>query len=288
MATDRDWTTLALKPDEGQMIKPAETIDIVGRDGLTLQDQRIWNDLIANAFGPNMSEADRDFKIDLTPLRAGHKGNERIEDSIERLMKTIARCHMPDGSVVRFQLLGGNNMGDPTRPRGELTYSFDKRLVAVLKDSVHFGKLELAVMAAFSSKYALALYEHVSRRVNLKHVWMQEYTVDEFRELLGVPDGSLKAFGNFKQRALVPALKEVNFWAPFRVTASFKKTGQRVTKIVLNWHYKDREGRALAKAELDKPRANRKAKINDISETVVILQANTVVDAQSDDMFADL
>ena len=287
MEQQKDWHTLTLKPDTGEMIKPAETIDIVGREGLTLQDQRIWNDLIANAFGPNMSEDDRDFRIDLTPLRASHKSNERVEDSIERLMKTIARCHLSDGSVTRFQLLGGNNMGDPTRPRGELTYSFDRRLVAVLRNSVKFGKLELAVMAAFSSKYALALYEHVSRRVNLSHMWMQEYEIDELREVLGVQDGTLKAFGNFKQRALVPALKEVNHWAKFRVTATYKKTGQRVTKIVLHWHYKDREGRALAQSQLIQTRENRKASLKDIKETVVILQAEAITAAPDNDLFGN-
>ena len=286
-AQKKSWGTLDVKADHGQMIKPAETIDIVGVEGLTLQDKRIWNAMIANAFGPQMREFDRDYKIDLTPLRASHNGNERIEDSIERLMKTIARCHMPNGSVTRFALLGGNNMGDPMRPRGELTYSFDRRLIEVLRDSISFGKLELSVMAAFSSKYALALYEHVSRRVNLKHQWMQEYSVDEFRDILGVGKGQLKAFGNLKQRAILPALEEVNYWAPFRVSLSFKKTGQRVTSLVMNWTLKDREGRIKARTELEKSKAGRKARMKSIEETIVVLQAGTVVDDKGDDLFAD-
>lgn len=283
----KNWSTLDIKPDDGQMIKPAETIDIVGVEGLTLQDKRVWNALIANAFGPDMREIDRDFKIDLTPLRSNHNGNERVDDTIERLMKTIARCKMPNGSVTRFQLLGGNNMGDPMRPRGELTYSFDKRLIEVLRDSISFGKLELSVMAAFNSKYALALYEHVSRRVNLKHVWMQEYTIDQFRDVLGVGEGQLKAFGNLKQRAIIPALEEVNYWAPFRITLSFQKTGQRVTKLIMNWIPKDKEGRAKARAELEKSKTGRKARMDGIQETVVILQADTAIDAQGNDLFSN-
>ena len=173
------------------------------------------------------------------------------------------------------------------RPRGELTYSFDKRLIEVLRDSISFGKLELSVMAAFNSKYALALYEHVSRRVNLKHVWMQEYTIDQFRDVLGVGEGQLKAFGNLKQRAIVPALEEVNYWAPFRITLSFKKTGQRVTKLIMSWIPKDREGRAKARAELEKSKAGRKARMEGIQETVVILQSDKVLDEQGSDLFSD-
>ena len=80
-----------------------------------------------------------------------------------------------------------------------------------------------------------ALYEHASRRVNLRNKWNEEYTVEQFREVLDVHEGQLKAFGNLKQRAIVPALKEVNQWAPFNLTISYKKTGQRVTKIMLHW-----------------------------------------------------
>lgn len=266
-----NWLTLDLKPAAGEMIKPSETIDIVGVEGLTLQDKRIWNALIANAFGPEMREEDREFEIDLNPLRAAHNSNERVEDSIERLMKTIARCRMPNGSITRFQLLGGNNMGDPMRPRGMLSYSFDKRLVEVLRDSATFGKLELSVMAAFSSKYALALYEHMSRRVNLRNKWSQDYTVEEFRDVLGVGKGQLKAFGNLKQRAIVPALQEVNHWAPFRVTLSTTKRGQKVTGIILSWVWKDREGREKARAELARPKVGRRARMQDLQETIVTL-----------------
>lgn len=271
------FRTLDLKPDHGEMLKPAETIDIAFADGLSLSDRRSWNALIANAFGPNMREEDHDFRIDLGSLRLSHNSNDRVEDTIERLMTTIARCKMPNGSITRFQLLGGNNMGDPTRPRGELTYSFDKKLVAAVKDSVSFGKLEIAVMAAFNSKYALALYEHASRRVHLKRIWDESYTVEEFRQILDVQPSQLKAFGNFKQRAIVPALKEVNLWAPFNLTIGYKKTGQRVTEIKLSWMWKDRQGRADTQAELAKSRVGRKARTSDVKETIVVLQTDNIV-----------
>ncbi|WP_298987408.1 replication initiation protein [uncultured Roseibium sp.] len=281
-----DFKTLDLKPDHGEMIKPTETIDIIGVESLTLQDRRVWNALIANAFSPALAEAGRDFKIDLAELRASHNGNERIEESIERLMKTIARCRLPDGSVTRFQLLGGNNMADDVRPRGELTYSFDKRLAEVLGDSRTFGKLELKVMAAFSSKYALALYEHVSRRVNLKTKWMEEYSLEDFRAILGVSSNQYKAFGNLKQRVIVPALVEVNHWAHFRVDFSVKKRGQRVTGVMLSWFWKDREGRAKAQEELNKPKVGRKARMKGIEESVLIISpAEQAADDSDHDFF---
>lgn len=263
--------TIDLKPNHGEMIKASETIDIVGVENLTLQDQRIWNFLLENAHGPALGEAERDFTIDLTPLKSNHNSTDRLEESIERLMTTIARCRAQDGSVVRFQLLGGNNMGDPMRPRGEMTYSFDKRLIDVLKNSGTFGKLELAVMEAFTSKYALALYEHMSRKVNLKHVWMAEYSVQELRDILRVGKDQLKAFGNLKQRALVPAIEEVNYWSRFKLSVSYKKKGQRVDKIVFAWTPKSGAAVTEIAEELKKSKVGRQARRKGVTETLHVL-----------------
>ena len=283
-ANKRDYGTLDVTPNHGEMIKPSETIDVAFAEGLTLNDRRCWNALIANAFGPDMRDDEKDYRIDLSVLRSNHNGDERVEDTIEKLMRTIARCKMPNGSITRFQLLGGNNMGDPTRLRGELTYSFDKRLIAAVRDSVSFGKLEIAVMAAFNSKYALALYEHVSRRVNLRNVFHEEYSVERLREILDVHEGQLKAFGNLKQRAIVPAIKEINLWAPFTITIAYKKTGQRVTDITLHWYPKDVAGRRKAQEELEKSKIGRKARMENVQETVVILQTGTLEDVARADV----
>lgn len=270
--------TIDLKPNHGEMIKASEAIDIVGVDKLTLQDQRIWNFLLENAHGPELGEYDRDFTIDLTPLKSNHNSTDRLEDSIERLMQTIARCRAADGSMVRFQLLGGNNMGDPMRPRGEMTYSFDKRLIEVLKHSGTFGKLELAVMEAFTSKYALALYEHMSRKVNLKHVWMAEYSVQELRDILRVGKDQLKAFGNLKQRALVPAIEEVNYWSRFKLDVSYKKKGQRVDKVIFAWRPKSGAAVSEIAEELKKSKVGRKARQKNATETVHVISTPEFID----------
>ena len=88
--------------------------------------------------------------------------------------------------------------------------------------------------------------------------------------------GQLKAFGNFKQRALAPALKEVNLWAPFRLTIAYKKTGQRVTEIALSWCWKDKQGRKAAQAELEKSKIGRKARMEGVKETIVLLETGAI------------
>ena len=82
-----------------------------------------------------------------------------------------------------MQLLGWNNLSDPKRKRGNLKYSIPPELALLLGSTV-FAKLELEVLRAFTSKYALALYEAVARRVRLKHVFTERFALDDFRELL--------------------------------------------------------------------------------------------------------
>lgn len=228
--------TLTVRPLDGEMIKPAELIDIQGGTGLTLAARRLYNKLLANAFGPDLAVEGHDFTISLAELRGTHGGNERIGESIEALMKTVVLVRHGEGHTTRVQLLGGNDMADSLREHGTLTYSFDKRLAPLLQSSAVFAKLELAVLQAFTTKYGLALYEAVSRRIRLSFVFSEVLEIDDFRELLGVPEGKLASFGNLRQKAIEPAVSEVCALAPFNCSVEVaERAGRKVTSVKLSW-----------------------------------------------------
>ena len=84
-------------------------------------------------------------------------------------------------------------------------------------------------MFSFSSKYALALYEMVQKRGNLKHKFSEEFPLDRFRSLLGVPQGKLVQFFHLKQRALDPAVLEVNGLGEFGCKVETVYKGRKVT-----------------------------------------------------------
>lgn len=252
--------TLAVRPLDGEMIKPAELIDIQGGTGLTLAARRLYNKLLANAFGPDLAVEGHDFTISLAELRGTHGGNERIGESIEALMKTVVLVRHGEGHTTRVQLLGGNDMADSQREHGTLTYSFDKRLAPLLQSSAVFAKLELAVLQAFTTKYGLALYEAVSRRIRMSYKFSEVIGIDDFRELLGAPDGKLSSFGNLRQKAIEPAVAEVCALAPFNCSVEIaERVGRKVTTIKLAWWRKTEdelkamyaEKKALALSDLD-------------------------------------
>jgi len=231
--------TLHLVPQEGEMLKPMELIDIDGATGLTLHARRLYNQLIAHAFGPDLGQEGKEWVIDLAELRGSHNSNEHIADSIVSLMKTVVTVRLADGRTRRVQLLGGNDMGEVDRRHGTLTYSFDPKLVPLLRESSVFGKLELAVMHAFTTKYGLALYEALSRRVRLSSKFFEDFELEAFRELLGVPDGKLTTFSNLKLRAITPAVDEVNALASFGCKIEPLKSGRKVGVVRVFWWRKD-------------------------------------------------
>ena len=261
--------TLYLVPMDGEMIKPAELIDIDGATGLTLHARRLYNQLIAHAFGPDMGTEGREWVIPLSELRGSHNNNEHVAESIVALMKTVVTVRLTDGRTRRVQLLGGNDMGEADRQHGTLTYSFDPKLVPLLRDSSVFGKLELAVMHAFTTKYGLALYEALARRVRLRSRFYEDFELEAFRELLGVPAGKLTTFSNLKLRAITPAVEEINAIASFSCQVELHKQGRKVTGVRVYWWRKDLDGLKEAYAELQRPKLGRQARLKGETEQIV-------------------
>src|SRR3954452_12085817 len=196
--------TLTTKSRNREAIKPAELIQVTGHHELTLNARRAITILWYNAHMQGV-EAGKDYSIEIDDLKPdSHKGYEMVEEAIEALMRTLLTVRLPDGSTRRVQFLGGNDMDARDHKAGVLTYSFDKRLIDVLKDSTIWGKIALPVLMAFTSKYAVSLYENLAQFCNLSKKTFQDYTLDEFRDLLGVPPGRYKTFGELNKHVLKP------------------------------------------------------------------------------------
>ena len=124
-------------------------------------------------------------------------------------------------------------------------------------------------MKSFSSKYAFALYEEVSRRIGLSYKMTEELTVQGLRDLLGVEDGKLITHHNLRTKALEPALSEVNSITPYQVTIVPRKKGRKVIGWIMGWSIKDVSGMRQAYAELQRPKLGRKDRLNGKTSIVV-------------------
>ena len=131
-----------------------------------------------------------------------------------------------------------------------------------------FGRLKTQIMYCFKSKYALALYEIVQKRVGLKFKQAENFTVEELRSLLGVPKDKLTRFPDFNKYALQPALREVNALSEHHVTVGMIKNGKRVEQLMLMWQEKSAEEKRQVFREIERCSVGRAARIRNTVESV--------------------
>lgn len=260
--------TIDQRPAPGSMIKPGELIDVLDM-ALTLADRRIYNLLIANAW--DRIGQDVMHCIAKVDLRGSHEGGERLADSIDRLMRTIVRVRVEqDGrpAVMKVTLLSRTTEHDDAA--GLLYYRFDAELRRIIQDSRVFARLRKEVMFAFTSKYALALYEMGEKRRNLQFRWTEIFDLNELRELLGVKPDELTTFGNLNAWCLKPAAQEVNGLADFGVAFRPVKAGRKVTAVQLAWWRKNEDELKTAFAEVQRHRVGRRARLEGAVENVAV------------------
>jgi hypothetical protein len=266
------FRTLDARPTDNSLIKPGELVDVIEMTPLTLADRRIYNQLIAHAW--DWIDQPIEHVIPKRNLRGSHNVNDRVGESIERLMAAIVKVRVVregKAEIERVQLLGGNV--EQERPDGMVRYEFPAKLRRIIKESTIFARLQKEVMFALSSKYALALYEMVQKRGNLTSRCSEEFELGELRELLGIPKGKLPLWGNLYQRALEPAMKEVSALSDFEVSIEPLKSGRKVTGVRLGWTHKDAEGVGKVWKELQHSKVGRKARLLGQVETVDLSSA---------------
>jgi len=260
-------------PHEG-FAKAGELIEIRGTSSLTLHDRRVLNLLYERA-GPRIVE-DVEHIAPICELRGNHKGAERVKESILRLMRTIVEVPTVDRhgkpATQLLPILSDTTISDDDdEPGGEVLYSFSRGMREVIKSSTHWGRVRGQVMFAFTSKYSLALYELISKRINLQYKDGQVFELHEFRELLGVPADKLLLNSDLLRKVIQPAELEVSKLAEFGVTIEPIRRGGTmrgaITGFRVCWWRKDIGELKDAFAELKRPKVGRLPRLRGIAET---------------------
>lgn len=263
------YRTTQARPNGETLIKPGELVDLVEVTPLTLVDRRIYNQLLEHAW--DAIDKPVTHVIAKSALRGSHNSNDRIGESLERLMAAIVRVAVKrdgEAAIERVQLLGGNV--ETVRRDGLLEYEIPPGLRRIIRNSTIFARLQREVMFALTSKYALTLYEMVQKRGNLRWRDCERFGLAELRGILGVPKGKLTTWSNLRLRAIDPAVKEVNRLSDYVVELTPIKTGRSVTHVSLRWWKKDSEGQGAVARELSFSKVGRKARGEGRDEAVVV------------------
>ncbi len=271
LATDIKVTGQPLDPTNmGRIIKPRELVDIIELTPLNRSETILYNQFLAHAW--NDIKTRPVHKVLKASLRGTHESNDRLHDAFDRLMSAWAKLRARDpqtGEMATFlvHLLGTNKEED--KDDGYFYYTFPADLLAVISQSKAWATIKSHIMYALRSKYSIRLYEMIERRIGMMKQY-EEFTVEEFRALLGVPEGKLDRYADFNKHCLKPALEEVNHLTDFEVTVMAIKKGRTVEKLGMSWLKKSPRALQRAYDEREKSRVGRQARWRGSVEVVSI------------------
>ncbi len=186
-----------------------------------------------------------------------------LMELVDELHTTTLRMHLTDAKGRRYQksgpILADAEQEDEEETQAELRYEFSPTMRKVIANSTHWAVVSRRAVLAFESRYALRLYTLLSLKIGLRKV-SEPISVEDLRELLGVPAGKLKRWQDLRRKALEPALSEINHLTGIIAAYVPIKRGRRIAGITLTWGTKAGPQLAAAIKEIDRPKVGRKAR----------------------------
>jgi len=157
-------------------------------------------------------------------------------------------------SIRKRELRGSHNSND------RLDDAFDELQGTLLRIETVAPDGRAAALLAFESRYAVTLYERGALLVGRRDpTW--HGTVDELREVMGIPAGRYRDWGDIRRKAVEPACVKVNQLAEFACGWKVEQGPRnKVLSVELWFRPKDQAGRATAERELAGTREGRKAR----------------------------
>jgi len=268
--------TLEQRTNSNGVPKAAELIEITGAHALEASDRAILNLLYQHAHDSGrLADPSASWEMPITALRPSkHNGTDRIRDSLSRLLSVQVRVAYRDGKTGRdrvllthlfesFDIPADEGIGGPVKFRVPVS------LVPVLAQSSRWGRIKAEIVCAMSSKYAIALYELVQLRGNMDRC-IENFALDRFRDLLGVPPGAYERGNDFIKRVIEPAVLEVNGLSEFGVKVDVDRAYSRapITGVTLCWWCKDSEEYRETFQERQRSKLGRMARLRGCVETV--------------------
>lgn len=176
---------------------------------------------------------------------------------------TEAQCEIIGGFLDQAKLDYRHEISDDLL----MAWWFGRAFREMAEKSCHWAIMDRQTVFALSSKYSILLFQHVASLTNLDRVNSKTFTVSELRAVMGVTDGKLSQFGHFNNRAIQPAIAEINQLSRLSLTATPNKIGRTVASVTIAWEVKPDP--TETKRELDRPKVGRSARREGATEVLV-------------------
>jgi len=132
--------------------------------------------------------------------------------------------------------------------------------------SNHWAILDRQTVFHLGSKYSVLLFQHIASLVNLDRVSSKTFTVPELRSMLGVTEGKLDRFSNLMQKALRPAIEDINHLSRLKLKITPKKIGRTVSTVEISWSVKPDP--SATKRELNSAKVGRKERSKNAADVL--------------------
>ncbi len=249
--------------------KAAELIEITGANHLDAPDRSILNKLLEHAHtAGNIADPLAEWQLSLADLRQGHKheSNDRVRQALRNLMKVEVAVHYKtetgEARELRTHLIEYVDISSGNDAGANVKFGIPKKLGAILEVSQRWGRVKSEVTFAMTSRYAIALYELLCLRASMERC-VETFSIDRFRDLLGVPTGSYQNGTDFRIKVLDPAQLEVNGLSDIGVTLTTQRRHAKaaVHSVTVAWWKKEGEEFRASYRELQRSKLGRKARL---------------------------
>lgn len=114
-------------------------------------------------------------------------------------------------------------------------WKFGEAFRHIAQGSDYWAIIDRSTALSMTSRYAMRLHEMIALRANLSHKASEVFTLLDLRARFGVPKGKLVTWNSLNQKAVQPAVEEVNRISRFAVSAVPKKRGRIVVGVEIFW-----------------------------------------------------
>jgi len=225
---------------------------------LTLVERKIMNIILWNAFNiekdsiTNEKSFNKDnkkfYSLDISEIEdvlGWDKYIHRIDikKSLKKLVSTslqfnILKKQNTDGGRwnITSSLLS-DVATDNDDNTNEIYYAFSHGIKDIIIKPTLYGWINLEEQKSIDSKYTLALLEYlqgsiaISRRTETKTEYI---AIDDYKKLVAGDKCNYDTFKHINQKLIKAPLQELNDKTTIMATASFKKSGRKVTEISFN------------------------------------------------------
>lgn len=243
---------------------------------MSLRGAKLFH-LLVQAAGVDVAEPVT-HKITLASLNETfHISVPELIELIDELHTTTLKLKLTDakgrGYTKSGPILSDVEREDEESGQAEVRFEFSPTLRKAIANSNHWAVISKRAVLAFESRYSLRLYTVLSLRAGLRKT-SEDFTLEDLREVLGVPAGKLGTWKNLRLRALDPAMAEINQLAGFHAGFIPLKQGRKIVGVRLTWGLKDHKGRVEAMKELERPKTGRKVRREGRVELVAALEGH--------------